>query len=138
MDWFSYLKLRGSWGRLGNERIGGYDEDNNWVPNYYPYQASINYGNALFENANGVVSSVTTAAQLNYAVHNISWETTETWDVGLDATFLDSRLHLSADYYKKMTKDMLLALEIPHFIGYNNPEVNAGKMNTTGWDLELT
>ena len=137
MDWFSYLKLRGSWGRLGNERIGAYDEDNNFVYNYYPYQAAINYGNALFQNASGQVSSVTTAAQTKYAVRNISWETTESWDIGLDANFLNNRLHFSADYYRKNTKDMLLGLEIPHFIGYDNPEVNAGKMHTTGFDLEL-
>ena len=51
--------------------------------------------------------------------------------------FLDNRLHFSADYYKKNTKDMLLALEIPHFIGYDNPEVNAGNMHTTGYDIEV-
>lgn len=137
IDWFSYLKLRGSWGRLGNERIGAYDENNNFVYNYYPYQAAIDYSTALFQNATGLISSVTTAAQQKYAVRNISWETTESWDIGLDANFLNNRLHLSADYYRKNTKDMLLALEIPHFIGYDNPEVNAGNMHTTGYDIEL-
>lgn len=126
-DWLSYLKLRGSWGTLGNERIGS----------YYPYQASIDYNNALFGNNKGIVSSSTTAAQQKYAVQNISWETTESWDIGFDANFLDNRLRFSADYYKKKTKDMLLVLEIPHFIGYSNPEVNAGNMHTTGYDIEL-
>ena len=54
---------------------------------------------------------MTTAAQQKYAVRDISWETTESWDIGLDANFLDNRLHFSADYYRKNTKDMLLALE---------------------------
>lgn len=120
MDWFSYLKLRGSWGKLGNERIGAYDDDGNFIYNYYPYQAAIDYSTALFQNSQGIVSSVTTAAQQKYAVRDISWETTESWDIGLDANFLDNRLHFSADYYRKNTKDMLLALEIPHFIGYDN------------------
>ncbi|MCS3070409.1 TonB-dependent receptor [Bacteroides thetaiotaomicron] len=80
---------------------------------------------------------MTTAAQQKYAVRDISWETTESWDIGLDANFLDNRLHFSADYYRKNTKDMLLALEIPHFIGYDNPEVNAGNMHTTGYDIEV-
>ena len=128
MDWFSYFKLRGSWGRLGNERIGS----------YYPYQASINYNFVLFEDSSGNVSSATTAAQEEYAVEDITWETTESWDIGLDANFLSNRLRLSADYYKKKTKDMLLELEIPSFIGYDNPEVNAGDMNTKGWDIELS
>ena len=61
MDWFSYLKLRGSWGKLGNERIGAYDDDGNFIYNYYPYQAAIDYSTALFQNSQGIVSSVTTA-----------------------------------------------------------------------------
>ena len=48
-----------------------------------------------------------------------------------------SGLGENADYYRKNTKDMLLALEIPHFIGYDNPEVNAGNMQTTGFDIEV-
>ena len=51
MDWFSYLKLRGSWGKLGNERIGAYDDDGNFIYNYYPYQAAIDYSTALFQNS---------------------------------------------------------------------------------------
>ena len=83
------------------------------------------------------MSSLLTAAQQYYAVRNISWETTETWDIGLDANFLDSRLHFNFDFYKKKTKDILLALEIPKFIGYDNPFVNTGNMETTGYDIEL-
>lgn len=104
MDWFSYLKLRGSWGKLGNERIGAYDDDGNFIYNYYPYQAAIDYSTALFQNSQGIVSSVTTAAQQKYAVRDISWETTESWDIGLDANFLDNRLHFSADYYRKIRR----------------------------------
>lgn len=122
----SYLKLRASWGTLGNERIGS----------YYPYQASMDFNTALFVNGTSVVSDLT-AAQQDYAVRNISWETTETWDIGLDANFLDNRLWLTADYYRKDTKDMLLPVQIPGFIGYNSPNVNAGKMKTTGYDIDL-
>lgn len=125
-NWLSYMKIRGSWGTLGNERIGS----------YYPYQASLNFGSALFYNGSDIIS-VTTAAQQYYAVRDITWETTETWDVGVDAHFLDGRLSFSFDYYKKYTKDMLLSLEIPKFIGYDNPSVNAGRMNTKGFDLEI-
>lgn len=124
--WFNYLKIRASWGQLGNERIGS----------YYPYQASLNFGSALFHNGNDVISA-TTAAQQYYAVRNISWETTESWNIGLDANFFDGRLTFTGDIYKKKTKDMLLSLEIPKFIGYDNPSVNSGSMNTKGFDLEL-
>lgn len=133
-NWLSYLKLRGSWGTLGNERITRIDDNNK--QNYYPYQSALNFGSGLFYNGNSV-SSLLTAAQQYYAVRNISWETTETWDIGLDANFLDSRLHFNFDFYKKKTKDILLALEIPKFIGYDNPFVNTGNMETTGYDIEL-
>ena len=135
LNWLSFLKLRGSWGTLGNERIT-MTKDGNTVQNYYPYQSALNFNTALFYNGN-VVNSLLTAGQQYYAVRNISWETTETWDIGLDANFLGGRLHFSGDFYKKKTKDMLLSLEIPKFIGYDNPNVNTGNMHTTGYDLEL-
>jgi len=121
----SYLKLRGSWGRLGNERIGN-----------YLYQANITYGNNLFYQGTTLVSS-TTAAQQYYAIKDITWETTESFDFGFDAYFFNNRLRLIGDYYQKTTKDMLLDLEIPDFTGYDNPEQNTGKMHTKGWELEL-
>lgn len=128
IDWFSNLKIRASWGKLGNERIGS----------YYPYQASLDFGSALFySSANGDVISSTTASQGTYAVHDISWETTSTWDLGFDASFFNNRLAVTFDYYNKDTKDMLLALQIPQFMGYNNPSVNAGKMNTKGYDIQI-
>lgn len=120
-----FFKLRGSWGTLGNERIGN-----------YPYQAIMSFNNALFVDNGNVVSS-TTAAQVAYNIRNITWETTESWNIGFDATLFSNRLSITADYYKKTTKDMLLALEIPAFMGYDNPDQNAGRMNTKGWETQL-
>lgn len=122
----NYLKVRGSWGQLGNERIGS----------YYPYQADMGFGFALFQTSKGILSE-TTAAQQYFNVEDISWETTTTWNVGLDAKFLDSRLSFSGDFFRKDTKDMLLSVEIPDFIGFGNPSNNAGKMHTTGYELKL-
>ncbi len=127
MDWWSFAKIRGSWGRLGNERIGS----------YYPYQAAINFDTVLLRNPKGIVSS-TSAAQQIYAVRNITWETTESWDIGIDANFFNNRLRLIADYYQKTTKDMLLARNIPGYMGYDDPDVNAGDMKTKGYDIELS
>lgn len=126
IDWLSFLKLRVSWGRLGNERLDS----------KYPYQSAIAFSDVLLYQ-NGQVLSSLSAAQWSYAIQNISWETTESFDVGLDATFLNNRLRFSADYYKKSTKDMLLALEIPDYIGFDNPQKNTGKMYTNGFDLEV-
>ena len=121
----SYLKLRASWGALGNERIGN-----------YPYQAAISFGSTpLYQS--GVAVAATTAAQTQYAIPNISWETTETSDLGLDINLLKNKLRITGDYYLKTTKDMLLALQIPPSLGFDNPNQNTGKMNTKGWEMEV-
>jgi TonB-linked SusC/RagA family outer membrane protein len=121
----SFLKLRASWGTLGNERIGN-----------YPYQSTIGFSNVLFHQGSNVVSSQS-AAQWQYAIPDISWEKTESYNIGLDANFFDYRLNISGEYFRKTTKDMLLPLEIPDYIGFDNPEQNTGKMNTKGWELDL-
>lgn len=124
----SYLKLRASLGTLGNERIGN-----------YPYQQSISTNNAVMFGTGSNESWIgqMTAAQVAAAVNDITWESTWTYDIGLDASFFKNRLSLSADYYYKETKDMLLALEIPKFTGFGNPTVNAGTMYTNGWEAKI-
>ncbi len=122
----SFMKLRLSWGTLGNARLDS----------YYPYMSTIAFATALFYQGSEVISAQT-AAQRYYAIHDISWETTESYDLGLDASFFDNRLRFSGDIYKKTTKDMLLELEIPDYMGFDNPQQNTGKMNTKGWEIEL-
>ena len=131
----SFLKIRGSWGNLGNERMLRYD-GYNWVPNYYPYQSTMAFANALFFQGSNPVAAQT-AAQTQYAIRDISWEKTESFDLGVDANFFDNRLRFTGDYYQKTTKDMLLALEIPDYIGFDNPNQNTGNMNTNGWEAEI-
>jgi TonB-linked SusC/RagA family outer membrane protein len=125
IPWLSFLKLRGSYGEVGNERIGN-----------YPYQATIDFSTALFYQ-NGAVVPLNGGAQTVYAVNNISWETTRTTDIGLDATVFNDRLSITADYYKKRTYDILLGLDIPLNLGYDKPQQNAGIMDIKGWDLAL-
>ena len=96
---------------LGNERI----TDSNGNQIYYPYQSSIGFNNILFNQGGKIISSQG-AAQSKYAIRDISWETTESIDIGLDASFLNNRLRFSGDYFYKTTKDMLLALEIPSYV----------------------
>ena len=121
----SFLKIKASWGALGNERIGN-----------YPYQANLSFLNSLFYKGNTVVSDQS-AAQIQYAIQNISWEKTESYNLGIETSFFRNKLQFSGDYYKKKTKDMLLSLQIPEFIGFNNPSQNAGQMYTNGWEATL-
>lgn len=132
-SWFKnnfvdYLKLRGSIGQLGNERIGS----------EFPYQAAINFGNSyMYDKSTSSVTAVQNAAQVYYAFENITWETTTTYGGGLDLHLVDSRLRLSGDYYYKKTNDMLLVLGFPSYAGFSAPQQNAGDMYTKGWDVEV-
>jgi len=128
----NFLKLRASWGRSGNERL----LDRNGSDSYYPYQAQIDFTNALFYQ-NGKIVPLTGGGQQVYAVEDISWETSQTTDMGVDMAFLDSRLSVSADYYHKKTYDILLPLDIPLYLGYDKPNQNAGELGVKGWEVEL-
>jgi len=122
-----HLKLRASLGSLGNERIGN-----------YPYQSYISFNNAIMYDATGTTpNSVMTGAQQEYAYEDIHWETTWSWDIGIDASFFNNRLDVTADYYYKQTKDMLLTVAIPLFTGYSAPEKNLGDMYTNGWEVKI-
>lgn len=124
-----YLKLRASVGSLGNERIGS----------EFPYMASMNFGNSyMYDKGAGSVTALQNAAQVYYAFRDITWETTTTYGVGVDASFLDSRLRFTGDWYYKKTKNMLLTLGFPSYAGFSAPQQNAGDMNTKGWDVELS
>ena len=127
LDWLSYLKVRGSWGVLGNERI--------WN-NYYPYQVAINFSTALFFQ-NGQIISSQSASQWAYAVKDLTWEKTASTDIGVDINFFDNRLRFTGEWYKKKTSDILLAMEIPKFVGFDNPQRNGGKMETKGYEFEI-
>ena len=132
-SWFNknmvnLLKLRGSIGQLGNERIGS----------EFPYQAALIFGTGFIPNGStGMSDVVQTAYQMDYAFKTITWETTTTYGVGADIILLNNRLRGSADYYYKKTTDMLMQVGFPSYFGYNSPQNNAADMYTKGWDLEL-
>ncbi len=125
LSFLPFLKLRFSYGLLGNERIGN-----------YPYQATMTFNDALFLQDGNVVSKQS-AAQTQYAINDITWEKTRSYNIGIDASFLNERLNFTGDIYKKKTKDMLLPIQIPTYMGYDNPEQNTGDMYTRGWEINL-
>ncbi|WP_255417296.1 TonB-dependent receptor [Proteiniphilum sp. X52] len=132
-SWFKnnladYLKIRGSIGQLGNERIGS----------EFPYLAAITFGNSyMYDKSSQTVTALQNAAQVHYAFENITWETTTTYGMGLDLALLNNRLSFTGDYYYKKTSDMLLELGFPSYAGFSAPQQNAGDMYTKGWDLEV-
>lgn len=127
-NWVDYLKIRGSIGQLGNERIGS----------EFPYQAAITFGNSyMYDKTSQSVTALQNAAQVYYAFENITWETTTSYGAGLDITLLNNRLRFTGDYFYKKTSDMLLTLGFPSYAGFSAPSQNAGDMYTKGFDLEL-
>lgn len=115
------LKIRGSWGRLGNQLIGN-----------YPFTTVIDLGEYTFDNEIVDVAALNTMAN-----PGISWETTEMFDIGLDLV-LFSKLTITADYYQRRTRDILFDLDIPLIVGLNKPFQNVGVVDNKGWDLEIS
>lgn len=123
LDWMSNLKFRASWGRLGNQEIGT-----------YPAYSTITFGQSYVFNGKVANSGV----QKSYANEDITWETSETSDIGVDVGFFKNKLTASFDYYVKNTSDILLRLPIAGTTGLNAPYQNAGVVRNNGWDLEVT
>lgn len=121
VNFLSLLKLRASYGSLGNQNIGN-----------YPYISSLSLGQGVF-NGN-IVSS---AAQLVAANREITWEATNVLNLGLDATVLNNKLSFEFDYYIKQTNDILLTLPIPLTTGLSPAVQNAGRVDNKGWDLNV-
>ena len=119
----SSLKLRGSYGELGNQEIGNYQ-----------------YSAAIASNIN-YVSGIDQAKwfgtiQTSFASPNIKWENTKTSNIGLDLGILHSKLNLTADYFVKQTEDVLLNVPIPGSAGsVSNPVVNAGTLRNNGIEV---
>lgn len=129
IEFINELKFRASWGQLGNQNV--VNEGGTAI--LYPFASTIALGqNYLF----GGIPTLG-AAQLELANKLISWETTETSNLGIDLGMLQNRLTLSAEYYVRNTSDILLHFPIPTSMGLNAPYQNAGKVRNTGWDLAL-
>lgn len=125
----SDLKLRASYGQLGNDLIGG------------AYGGSYRYQGFINTNANYVLGGAVQngALQTQFASPDIRWETRRTTNVGFDAGFLENRLTLSADYYVSQNIDALIAPDLPVFFGNagSNPFRNLGKLENKGFELQL-
>ncbi|WP_375582407.1 SusC/RagA family TonB-linked outer membrane protein [Cyclobacterium xiamenense] len=121
-DTFSNLRLRGSWGQLGNQRIG-----------LYRYLNTYNLNNGYQFNNNLVPGTAITRA----GNPDITWETTTMSNIGLDMGFMDDRIEVIAEYFYKYTDDILIELPIPQTIGYSPPVQNAAAVSNRGWEVAV-
>lgn len=133
----SNLKLRASWGMLGNQYIKGIDDAAYPTYPYYPYIFTVvgNQNYVLGGPAAGVVPGV---APVNGANPDIKWESTTETGVGIDAGFFNGKVNFSADYFHKMTNDILLAIPVAAAYGFKAPAQNAGSVLNRGWEFVLS
>lgn len=125
VNWVNNLKLRASYGTLGNiNNVGYYD--------YFEFlssSADYNFGD---EAVKGVLEAQITNK-------NLGWETVALADFGLDVDLFDNKLSITADYYIKNTKDILLGYNVPKETGiWTQPVMNLAKVRNTGFELAAT
>ena len=128
-SWISNAKLRASWGLTGNNRTTTpYDFYSQIAtlpgnPDSYDYVFDGNIVSGYYPS--------------NMSNDNLKWETTEQYNVGLDFSVFDSRIKLTADWYLKNTRDLLLQATIPASSGYTSAMLNVGSMQNMGYEVTL-
>ena len=128
-SWLDFLKLRLSWGQVGNANI-----------NCYQYLAPVTTSNTNynFGATGGTDAWVMGAYTERLANEKVKWETSEQYNVGLDARFLRQRLSLTLDGYIKSTKDWLVQAPIRATAGTGGPVINGGDVKNKGIEVGLS
>ena len=135
-SWLDFFKLRASWGQNGNCSI-----------NKYQYLATIALSGEAYDSgykfasdlATSVAGTPNVGAYANIVPNpDLTWETSEQLDFGFDARFLNSRLGLNFDWYKKTTKDWLIGGNLLAIYGTNPAAINGGDVENTGIEIALT
>ena len=125
----SFLKIRGSWGLNGNVNVlSGYRYSTSITLNGQYYQ---------YNPGNGAAAAIYGSMPSGLANPNLKWETSEQYDAGLDARFLNNRLTLTVDWYRKLTNDLLIQVNNLPEIGVAQSWVNAGKVLNQGLEFEV-
>lgn len=124
--WLDNLKLRASYGELGNQQLNS----------YYPYIATMGIGQSNFIMSGANKTPYVSPAGL--VSNSLTWETVVSQNVGIDFTMLKQRLDVSFDAYSRDTRDMLTNVTLPDILGTSAPDANAADLRTRGWELSAT
>ena len=137
-EWLDFLKIRGSWGRVGNQNISN-----------YMYLAPVKVTNTHYFfgeyfGPNGSYGDYSTTLGNNWGAYpnrlgnaDLTWETSEQLNFGFDAALFASRLHVNFDWYRKTTKDWLVEAPILATAGAGAPYINGGNVINTGVEIAL-
>jgi TonB-linked SusC/RagA family outer membrane protein len=126
-SWLTFLKLRASWGQVGNQNIDNFQ---------FVSPVTMTYTNYVFGTGLGSDQNVWGAYPSRLANDNIKWETSEQTDIGFDAV-LFKNLRFNADYYYKKTKDWLVEAPILGIAGTGAPYINGGDVKNTGCEFSV-
>ncbi len=124
----SFLKFRASWGRNGNVN----------VLNNYPYQATIAVGNNWYQYHVDQMGAIMSSSPNGLPNPDLTWETSEQIDLGIDARFFNNRLSVAADYFNKKTKDLLISVTPPIEFGHSSQTINGGSVLNSGFEFEAS
>lgn len=125
--WLDFLKLRASWGQVGNQNIAAFQ---------YLSPITFDKVNYIFGDKEGVLSPGAYPSRLGNP--NVKWETSEQTDLGFDATLLKGKLSVNFDWYKKTTKDWLISAPILATAGALPPFINGGNVKNSGVELAVS
>ena len=138
-SWLDFLKIRASWGQNGNCNIGNFYYLSNiaFSPTDYA-DYGYKFSSDMYNTVNRNVYQ-TGAYASNVPNPDVTWETSEQTNIGLDARFIGGRLGLNFDWYIKKTKDWLVTAPMNAVLGYESPAmVNGGDVKNTGFEIALS
>ena len=133
-DWLDNLKLRASYGILGNQMISSSDWSGN--TKYYPYIPFMSNSTSTYWLFGDTYA--TTINPGNLVSADLTWEKVSTMNFGIDMTFLQQRLDMSFDYYIRTTADMLIKTSYPALLGTTAPPENSAELKTRGWEFTIS
>ena len=132
-SWMDFFKLRASWGQNGNHNVARYQYIS---PIILSSVGGYKFGSDLATSVAGSPSSGAYAK--NVPNPDLTWETSEQLDFGFDARFLDSRMGVNFDWYRKTTKDLIILRDPQYDLGKESPYFNGGDIRNTGIELAVT
>ncbi len=135
-SWLDFFKIRASWGQNGNCSINKYQYLATIALSGDNYDSGYKFGSDTETSTSGTPK---TGAYANIVPNpDLTWETSEQWDLGFDARFLSNRLGLNFDWYVKKTKDWLIGGPMIGVYGTNPAAINGGDVKNTGIEIALT
>lgn len=131
ITWLNNLKLRASYGQLGNQIL----QRQNGSQIYYPSIATLDAGYSPYQFTSGLIPFISAPGLVS---PSLTWENVISRNIGLDVSLWNNKLDASFDYFTRDTRDMLMNVQYPDILGTTAPQENAADLRTSGWEVSVT